>query len=59
MSYIVPHVIFLGRTDMLRTIAVGTTILIQGIFVRALPDGRIVVKLDNTTYTGTPVTKAA
>ena len=44
---------------MLRTIAIGTAILIQGIFVKALPDGRIVVKLGNETYTGMPVTKTA
>lgn len=40
---------------MLRTIAIGTAILIQGIFVKALPDGRIVVKLDGKTFTGMPV----
>ncbi|MEM1351722.1 MAG: hypothetical protein AAGF27_05230 [Pseudomonadota bacterium] len=44
---------------MLRTITLGSAILIQGIFVRALPDGRIVVKLDNETYAGLPVNKAA
>ncbi len=44
---------------MLRTIAIGTAILIQGIFVKSLPDGRIVVKLDKKTYTGVPVTKTA
>ena len=42
---------------MLRTIMVGSAILIQGIFVRALPDGRIVVRLDNETYAGLPVTR--
>jgi hypothetical protein len=53
------HVIILGRTDMLRTITLGSAVSIQGIFVRALPDGRIVVKLDNATFAGKPVTQAA
>lgn len=44
---------------MLRTIAIGTAILVQGIFVKALPDGRIVVKAGRKTYTGTPANKAA
>ena len=44
---------------MLRTITMGSTISVQGTYVRALPDGRIVVKLDETTYAGLPVTKAA
>ncbi len=44
---------------MLRTIAVGSAISIQGTYVRALPDGRIVVQLDKSTYAGQPVTKAA
>lgn len=44
---------------MLRTIALGSAVLIQGIFVRAWPDGRISVKLDNSIYTGVPVNKAA
>ncbi|MGC3937962.1 hypothetical protein ACOTTU_09140 [Roseobacter sp. EG26] len=44
---------------MLRTITLGSAISIQGIYVRALPDGRIVVRVDDTSYTGVPVTKAA
>ena len=44
---------------MLRTITIGSNISVQGTYVRALPDGRIVVKVNKTTYTGTPVTKAA
>ncbi len=44
---------------MLRTITVGTTISVQGTYVRALPDGRIVVKVNNATYTGVPVQTAA
>ncbi|MFK7764211.1 MAG: hypothetical protein AB8B62_13195 [Roseobacter sp.] len=44
---------------MLRTITLGSAISIQGIFVRALPDGRIIVKVDTNTYAGVPVTSAA
>lgn len=44
---------------MLRTITVGSSISIQGTYVRALPDGRIVVKVANETYAGVPVKKAA
>lgn len=44
---------------MLRTIILGSAISVQGIFVRALPDGRIVVKVDKETFAGIPVTKAA
>ena len=42
---------------MLRTITLGSAISIQGTFVRAMPDGRIAVQVDNTVYSGVPVTK--
>lgn len=42
---------------MLRTITLGSSISIQGTFVRAMPDGRIAVQVDNTIYSGVPVTK--
>ncbi len=44
---------------MLRTITLGSAVSIQGIYVRAFPDGRIAVKVDNTVYAGKPVNKAA
>lgn len=44
---------------MLRTITLGSTISVQGKYVGDLPDGRIIVKVHDTTYTGVPVTKAA
>jgi hypothetical protein len=44
---------------MLRTITLGSSISIQGIYVGALPDGRIVVKVDEKNFAGIPVTKAA
>ena len=42
---------------MLRTITLGTSISIQGTFVRTMPDGRIAIQVDNTVYSGVPVTK--
>ncbi|WP_255670558.1 hypothetical protein [Cognatishimia sp. F0-27] len=44
---------------MLRTISLGTCVSVQGLLERHLPDGRIVVKVGNTAYTGTPVSKQA
>lgn len=44
---------------MLRTIVVGTCVSVQGTFVRALPDGRISVKVGNTVYSGKPAAGAA
>lgn len=44
---------------MLRTITLGSTISIQGILVRTLDDGRIVVKVDDKSFTGLPVSKTA
>ena len=43
---------------MLRTITIGTAVMIQGFFVRALPDGKIAVRDGKTIYTGTPVNPA-
>jgi hypothetical protein len=44
---------------MLRTITLGTSISIQGIFVRALEDGRIMIQVDDKSFVGMPVQKAA
>ena len=44
---------------MLKTISLGSSILIQGIFVRALPDGRVTVRVDDVHYCGKPVTQCA
>lgn len=44
---------------MLQTISLGTSILVQGAFVRRLPDGRVTVAVDGTEYSGKPVQKAA
>ncbi len=42
---------------MLRTIILGSCVSVQGIFVKAMEDGRIAVKVDNTVYAGTPVVR--
>lgn len=44
---------------MLRTITVGTYISVQGTFVRALADGRIVVRVGEKLFQGRPVSVAA
>lgn len=42
---------------MLRTITLGSCVSVQGTFVRATPDGRIAVQVDNTIYSGVPINK--
>ncbi|MGB7242223.1 MAG: hypothetical protein WBC93_09080 [Sulfitobacter sp.] len=44
---------------MLRTITLGSSVSIQGIYVKALPDGRISVKVDDTVFSGTPVARVS
>ncbi|MFC4669234.1 hypothetical protein ACFO5X_11765 [Seohaeicola nanhaiensis] len=44
---------------MLRTITIGTCVSIQGMFVRAFPDGHIAVRVGNTIFKGQPVQPAA
>ncbi len=44
---------------MLRTILIGTCVLIQGTFVRALPDGRIAVRVGSNEFMGKPVNPAS
>ena len=40
---------------MLRSIMLGKYITVQGIFVRALPDGRIAVRDGKRVFSGFPV----
>ena len=40
---------------MLRTIAVGSCVSVQGILVGQLADGKIMVRVDDKTYVGLPV----
>ncbi|MEP3442533.1 MAG: hypothetical protein ABJN72_13745 [Sulfitobacter sp.] len=42
---------------MLRTITLGSCVSVQGTFVRAMPDGKIAVQVDNTIFSGVPITK--
>lgn len=42
---------------MLRTIMIGSCVWVQGVFVRELPDGHIVVRVGSKSYTGRPVTR--
>lgn len=44
---------------MLRTITLGSCVFVQGIFVRKLGNGRIVVSVDNREFIGLPVEKKA
>jgi hypothetical protein len=41
--------------DVLRTIVIGSCVSVQGLFVRALPDGRICVRVGDLVYSGRPV----
>ncbi|WP_265575591.1 hypothetical protein [Donghicola mangrovi] len=41
---------------MLRTITLGTSVSIQGLYVRDLADGRILVRVDNREIAGRPAT---
>ncbi|WP_174213634.1 hypothetical protein [Paragemmobacter aquarius] len=40
---------------MLRTITVGSCVSIQGIVVKQLTDGKLVVRVDQNTFVGHPV----
>jgi hypothetical protein len=45
-------------TIVLRTIAIGSCVSVQGLFVRQLADGKVVVQVDEKTFVGYPVSKA-
>ncbi|MFB9233728.1 hypothetical protein ACFFUT_18195 [Pseudohalocynthiibacter aestuariivivens] len=40
---------------MLRTITLGSCVSVQGTFVRALKNGKILVRVDDKIYEGFPV----
>jgi hypothetical protein len=44
---------------MIKTIALGSSILVQGIYVKTLPDGRMTVRVDGSQFSGKPVSQAA
>ena len=41
---------------MLQTILMGSCVYVQGIFVRKLENGKIVVRVGDQVFQGTPVT---
>lgn len=43
---------------MIRTINIGSCVSVQGLFVSQLADGKIVVKVDEKTFVGFPVSQA-
>ena len=42
---------------MIKTIAIGKYITAQGVFVKTLPNGHIVIKAGQKTLSGLPVSK--
>ena len=48
-----------GGEQMLRTIILGTCVLVQGTFVRQLADGKIAVRVGQNVFAGYPVVKNA
>ncbi|WP_432448565.1 hypothetical protein [Aliiroseovarius marinus] len=43
---------------MLKTIMLGSRIMVQGRFVKELPDGRLMLRVDGKIHIGWPVTHA-
>ncbi|SEL26276.1 hypothetical protein LVO79_17830 [Roseivivax marinus] len=43
---------------MLRTIVMGSCVSVQGILEKTLPDGRLVVRVGRSLFTGLPVATA-
>ena len=41
---------------MLKTILIGSCVLVQGVFVKSLADGMIAVRVGDKVYRGKPVT---
>ena len=44
-------------TDMLRTIMIGSCVFVQGMFAGTLPNGRILVRVGDKTFSGRPVAR--
>ncbi len=44
---------------MIRTIVMGSCVLVQGIFVRQAENGQVAVRVGDKIFAGTPVSKAA
>jgi hypothetical protein len=43
---------------MLRTISLGSCVSVQGLVVGQQSDGKLIVRVDETTFTGYPVVQA-
>ncbi|MDA5093018.1 hypothetical protein O2N63_02865 [Aliiroseovarius sp. KMU-50] len=43
---------------MMRTIILGSCVMVQGHYVKTLSDGRIVIKVDGRLMAGRPATQA-
>jgi len=48
-----------GGLSVMRTIFIASCVSVQGVFVRALCDGRIVIRANDKEFTGFPVSKSA
>lgn len=44
---------------MLRTITMGTCVSVQGIFVKSLPGGRVIIRVGEQLFSGKPIAKTA
>lgn len=44
---------------MIRTILIGSCVSVQGMYVRTLPNGKVVVRVDQTEFEGRPASEAA
>lgn len=44
---------------MLRTITIGSCVSVQGLLVRKLDDGKIVIRVGDRMYQGRPVTSTS
>lgn len=54
-SKIVTFVLLLGRKTMLKTVMIGSCVSVQGIFVKALEDGLVCVRVGEQLFKGRPV----
>lgn len=48
----------IGGLALLRTIAIGSCVSVQGLVVGQLADGKVMVKVDEQTFVGYPVMPA-
>jgi hypothetical protein len=44
---------------MLRTITIGTCVSVQGLLVKQLDNGQIVIRVGERLYQGTPIPRAS